>query len=317
GSSNTWIGAGENYVVTSTSTQASSSVSVSYGSGLFSGTEYTDQVTLAPGLVIPGQSIGVASNSSGFDKGIDGILGLGPVDLTAGTLSPDSDSLILTVMDNLVSQGTITNNLFGISFLPATIEDDTNGSIAFGGIDRTRFTGEIAYTPITSTSPASRYWGIDHEVTYGTTSILASTAGIVDTGSTLIHLATDGTLLSFCCDQFNKYKSATGGVLDATTGLLTITATQYAALQNLNFIIGGVTYALTPNGQIWPRSLNTAINGTASSIHLVVIDSGSPSGKGLDFVNGYAFLERFYSVHDMDNNRMGFATTPFTGLHTN
>jgi hypothetical protein len=68
-------------------------------------------------------------------------------------------------MDNLVSQGTITNNLFGISFLPATIEDDTNGSIAFGGIDRASFTGEIAYTPITSTSPASRYWGIDQEVT--------------------------------------------------------------------------------------------------------------------------------------------------------
>jgi hypothetical protein len=68
-------------------------------------------------------------------------------------------------MNNLVSQGTITNNLFGISFLPATIEDDTNGSIAFGGIDRTRFTGEIAYTPVTSTSPASGYWGIDQEVT--------------------------------------------------------------------------------------------------------------------------------------------------------
>ncbi|KAJ7849378.1 aspartic peptidase A1 [Mycena olivaceomarginata] len=297
GSSNTWIGAGNNYVVTSTSTQTSSSV-VS--------TEYTDQVTLAPGLVISKQSIGVASSSSGFDEGIDGILGLGPVGLTAGTLSPDSESLIPTVMDNLVSQGTITNNLFGISFLPATIEDDTNGSIAFGGIDRTRFTGEIAYTPVTSTSPASGYWG--HRPGDGTTSILASTAGIVDTGSTLIHLATDG---------FNRYKSATGGVLDATTGLLTITATQYAALQNLNFIIDGVTYALTPNAQIWPRSLNTAINGTASSIYLVVIDSGSPSGKGLDFVNGYAFLERFYSVHDTDNNRIGFATTPFTRAHTN
>jgi hypothetical protein len=41
----------------------------------FLGTEYTDQVTLAPGLVISKQSIGVASSSSGFDEGIDGILG--------------------------------------------------------------------------------------------------------------------------------------------------------------------------------------------------------------------------------------------------
>ena len=47
--------------------------SVSYGSGSFSGTEYTDQVTLGS-LVIPSQSIGVASRSSGF-SGVDGILG--------------------------------------------------------------------------------------------------------------------------------------------------------------------------------------------------------------------------------------------------
>jgi cathepsin E len=80
---------------------------------------------------------------------------------------------------------------------------------------------------------------------------------------------------------------------------------------------GGVTYALTPNAQIWPRSLNTAIGGSANNIYLVVIDSGSPSGQGLDFINGYAFLERFYSVHDTDNNRFGLATTPFTDATTN
>jgi cathepsin E len=38
------------------------------------GTEFTDQVTLTPGLVIPHQSIGVASTSTGF-AGVDGILG--------------------------------------------------------------------------------------------------------------------------------------------------------------------------------------------------------------------------------------------------
>jgi hypothetical protein len=35
-----------------------------------------DQVTLAQGLVIPSQSIGVASTSTGF-QGVDGILGIG------------------------------------------------------------------------------------------------------------------------------------------------------------------------------------------------------------------------------------------------
>jgi hypothetical protein len=38
-------------------------------------------------------------------------------------------------------------------------------------------------SPVTSTYPASYYWGIQQTITYGTsTSILTSTAGIVDTG---------------------------------------------------------------------------------------------------------------------------------------
>lgn len=51
---------------------------------------------------------------------------------------------------------------------------------------------DFAYRPITSTSPASEFVGIDQAVTYGTdgASILALTAGIVDTGTTLTLLAT-------------------------------------------------------------------------------------------------------------------------------
>ena len=50
-------------------------MSVSYGSGSFSGTEYTDKVTYG-GLTVNAQSIGAASSSSGF-TGVDGIIGFG------------------------------------------------------------------------------------------------------------------------------------------------------------------------------------------------------------------------------------------------
>ncbi|TFK35981.1 hypothetical protein BDQ12DRAFT_610642, partial [Crucibulum laeve] len=59
------------------------------------------------------------------------------------------------------------------------------------------------------------------------------------------------------------------------------------------------------------------IGGTAGSIYLIVADLGSPSGEGLDFINGMTFLERFYSVFDTANRRVGFATTPFTHVTTN
>ena len=118
-------------------------------------------------------------------------------------------------------------------------------------------------------------------------------------------------------DGFNRYKNATRAVLDHGTGFLRINSTQFNNLQSLFFKAGGTTFELTANAQIWPRTLNTFIGGTSKGIYLVVNDLGTDSGEGLDFINGYTFLERFYSVFDTTNNRVGFATTPFTTATTN
>ena len=118
-------------------------------------------------------------------------------------------------------------------------------------------------------------------------------------------------------DGFIRYQIATGAILDIETGLLRITSTQFNRLQSLFFEAGGATFELTANAQIWPRALNTHIGGTSNGIYLIVNDMKSFSGAGLDFVNGYTFLERFYSVFDSANDRVGFATTPFTMAITN
>ncbi|KAF8266290.1 aspartic peptidase domain-containing protein [Lactarius quietus] len=276
--------------------------SEAYGSGTFSGTEYLDTVTISSGLVITNQSIGVASNSSGF-SGFDGILG----------------SSIPTVTDNLYSQGAIQSDLVSVSFEPTTSSSDRNGELTFGGTDSTKFTGPITYIPLTTTSPASDYWSISQSIKYGSTTILSTTAGIVDSGTTLIPIANRCRAPANVTrtDAFNRYQYVTGAVLDGTTGLLKITSTQYSNLQSLVFTAGGTSFELTANAQIWPRSLNSIIGGTSSDIYLVVTDLGSPSGSGLDFINGYTFLERFYSVFDTANGSVGFATTPFTTATTN
>ncbi|KAG0703299.1 aspartic peptidase domain-containing protein [Suillus ampliporus] len=304
GNSNFLISASTAYVQTSTSVDTGEPVAVSCGSGSCSGTEYIDTVTLGSGLIIIGQSIGVVSMSTG----VDGILGLGPLNLTEGTLTDEPGTTIATVTQNLYTQGEISEIVVSVSFEPTTSTSDTNGELTFGGTDATKYTGAIAYTPLTTTSPASYYWGINESITYGSTTILSETAGIVDTGTTLILIASDA---------FANYQSATGATMDQTTGLLSVTLTQYDALHNLNFNVGSNTYALTPNGQIWPRTLNTYIGGSSSYIYLVVNDLGTPSGEGLDFINGQTFLERFYSVFDTTNARVGFAITSYTDATTN
>jgi len=308
GSSNTWVGAGKAFVQSSTSVQTKDKVSVTYGSGSFSGTEFTDTVSLGGGLTIKGQSIGVASKSTGFD-GVDGIIGIGPVDLTSDTLSPDTSSTIPTVTDNLFSQGIITSNLVAVSFAPTTSESSTNGELTFGGTDSSKFTGSISFSPLTKTSPASEFWGIVQTIRYGaSTSIQTSSSGIVDTGTTLVLIASDA---------FTRYTKATGGVNDRNTGLLRLTTTQFSSLQSLFFTTNGVAFELTANAQIWPRNLNTDIGGTAGNVYLIVNSIGTPTGEGLDFINGMTFLERFYSVFDTANKRIGFAQTANTFATSN
>ncbi|KAG9315956.1 acid protease [Chiua virens] len=306
GSSNTWVGANTPYNPTSTSQDTGNTVNVSYGSGTMSGEEYTDLVALSDTLVIQNQSIGVAQSAQGFND-VDGIMGVGPVDLTEGTVS--NTGLVPTVTDNLYAQGTIPADMLGISYEPSSTTGVPNGILTFGGADSGRYTGDLNYVPITTASPASNYWGIDQSVTYGdNTTLLDTTSGIVDTGTTLLLLATEA---------FQAYQQATGATTDETTGLLTITEEQYSQLQNMYFNIGGVTYILTPNAQIWPRALNSVLGGQEGQIYLITSDLGSNIGSGLDFINGFGWLQRFYSAFDTANAQVGLATTPFTDAETN
>lgn len=307
GSSNTWVGAAAAYVKTSSSVNTGQPVSVIYGSGSFSGTEYTDTVSFGSGLTITKQSIGVASTSIGF-TGVDGILGLGPEGLTKGSLINSPTTTIPTVTEKLHSEGIIPEMVVSVSFEPTKSRTVTNGELTFGGTDATKYTGSIAYTPVTTKYPASTYWGINESITYGSTTILSSNAGIVDTGTTFLFIASDA---------YTRYQSATGASLDTATGLLLISSAKYKALKNLDFHIGSETYTLTPNAQIWPRSLNTYLGGSSSAIYLIIHDIGTPSGEGFDFINGYTFLERFYSVYDTTKSRVGFAKTKYTDATTN
>ena len=93
-------------------------------------------MTLDPTLVIENQSIGVASQAQGFE-GVDGILGVGPVDLTQNTVT--GQSMVPTVVDNLFTQGTIATESLGISFEPTTEMGAVNGELTFGGVDMSKY----------------------------------------------------------------------------------------------------------------------------------------------------------------------------------
>jgi hypothetical protein len=65
-------------------------------------------------------------------------------------------SVVPTVTDNLYSQGTISTEVIGVSFVPTTEEEDENGTLTFGGVDKSLYTGSITYVSKTSTYPSCK-----------------------------------------------------------------------------------------------------------------------------------------------------------------
>ncbi|OAA70777.1 Peptidase aspartic [Akanthomyces lecanii RCEF 1005] len=291
GSSNTWTGAQSSYVPHSTGKDTGGRVSVSYGSGQFSGEEYTDKVTFG-GLTVKSQSIGSATSASGFN-GVDGIFGLGPVDLTQGTVS--NANTVPTFLDNLYKQGSIPSEVLGVYFSPESGSDssDNNGELTLGGADSSKYSGSISYVPTLKSGAAAPYWGVSiASFTYGSTVLASGATGIVDTGTTLIYIPSAA---------YSKFLSASGGKNDASSGLASFTKKPTA---NFSIKLGSSTFTLTPAQYLVPQAQYSFFGLSSGKYYAWINDGGS---GGVNTIIGQKFLENYYSVYDTTNARIGFA----------
>lgn len=292
GSSNTWCGAQNSCEPSSTGRDTGNSVSVSYGSGSFSGEEYIDSVSFG-GLTVQSQSVGAASSSSGFN-GVDGILGVGPTDLTQGTVQ--NTGSVPTFMDNLYNQGSISTEVLGVSFRPESGSDnnDANGELTLGGTDSSRYSGSISYFPKLTSGSASPYWGISvSKFSYGSRNLGSTNNAIVDTGTTLIYIPTSA---------YNSFLSATGGTTDSSSGLSSFKTKPTA---NFGITFGSKTLTLTPSQYLVPQAQYGAFGLSNGKYYSWINDGGN---SGVNSIIGQKFLENYYSVYDTTNSRIGFAT---------
>lgn len=164
----------------------------------------------------------------------------------------------------------------------------------------------VIFSPVTATSPATLFWGVNvTNAIYGNKTVIPqSTAGIVDTGSTLVILADD-----FFAIYVN---SIPGANFDNNLGLLEIPKSSIPKMKPLIFFISGHSFIMDVAAQLIPADQNEFWGGDASKRYGVLANLGSNSGGGFDFVLGQKFLERYYSIYDADNNRIGLASTKNT-----
>ncbi|KAG2081472.1 acid protease [Suillus cothurnatus] len=253
GSSNTVVGTGRKYVCTSTSITTGWDVILTYGADFFS--DY-DTVTLAADFVITEQSIGDALQYADFG-GVEGIIGVG------------SDQ----------------KQIFGVSFAPATISNDTNGALTYGDIDHALYTGEITYAPVTKIRPAARYWGINVTyLAYGTQTLITQSTAAFD--------------------------AIPEAYLDANnTGFIVIPSSSVTDMQPLNFTMGDCVFSMDTAAQLILLDENAVIGGNTGVQYGVITALGADSAKGFDFIIGQKFIEKYYVVCDADDNCVGFAYT--------
>ncbi|KAF8424127.1 aspartic peptidase domain-containing protein [Tirmania nivea] len=288
GSSNLWVpskqcGSIACYLHTKYDSSASktyhsngTSFEIRYGSGSLSGFVSQDDVTIGD-LTIKGQDFAEATSEPGlaFAFGrFDGIMGLGYDTISVNHIVPP--------FYNLVGQGLVDQPVFAF-YLGST---DKESEVVFGGFDKDHYKGKLIKLPVRRKA----YWEVELEsVTFGDASAkLENMGAILDTGTSLIALPT--TL----ADLLNKEIGAKKGF----NGQYSVECSKRDSLPNLTFCLSGENFTIGPYDYI------LEVSGSCISA-FTGLDLPEPVGPLA--ILGDAFLRRWYSVYNLDENTVSLA----------
>ncbi|KZO98831.1 acid protease [Calocera viscosa TUFC12733] len=297
GSAFLWVDAGQTkYSPGPHSHRTNYTFDVGYGDGSASGDVYVDQVVIGSATVAH-QYVGAATNVSTFSSlvNFDGILGLGRNIGNNGSIP--GKQVTPTFVDSLRSEGRIQARTIGV-YLAAYDGNGTEtdaGEITFGGVDRGKFLGDLAWAPQKMDNP---HWAIQIDsVSYGTMSLPNSTSeAIVDTGTLPI-------LLPF--HAFFGLSQLLNGTINNSGPLAGwLAVPPNITLESLTLSIASANFTIPPEAYLMPESLYAHYNVTGPQ-RQTWFASGGFGNAAL----GQKFLELYYSVYDSDNERIGFAPT--------
>ena len=198
GSSNLWVPSSEchlsdfacdlhhkyNHKKSSTYVANGEDFQIQYGSGAVKGFLSTDDVTIA-GLKVKQQTFAEVTNMPALPFVAykpDGILGM-----AWGSISVDQ---VPTPWKNMMEQGLVTESVFAF-YLSGNGTADNGGEMTLGGVDTSKYTGELIDVPLTNET----YWEFALDlitVSGGSTHCSdGKCRAIADTGTSLLALPSD------------------------------------------------------------------------------------------------------------------------------
>lgn len=274
-----------NQLASTTYKQGLAPFEITYGSGAVAGTVGTDTVTVA-GLTVPNQTLGVVNVVSYQFIGALGNPASGILGMAFSTIASDGAS---TVVENLMSAGKLASPSFGF-FLGRN--KPTGSELTIGGVDSTKYTGSITYTPVTSKT----YWQTHSDgIAVNGAIVTAGFDSAIDTGTTLIYVPT-----TVANALYAKIPGAGPSTADGT-GAYSYPCNSTATVA---FSYSGTQFVMDA------RDLNegTSASGGGKCVgSIMAMDFTGASGTPLAIV-GDEFIKNWYSVFDYSNGaRVGFA----------
>jgi saccharopepsin len=184
----------------------------------------------------------------------------------------------------MIDQGLLDEKKFAF-YLSDSSKGDESEAI-FGGVNKDHYAGKMTNIPLRRKA----YWEVDFDaITLGDqTAEMDSTGAILDTGTSLIALP------STMAELLNKEIGAKKGY----NGQYSVECNTRDSLPDLTFTLTGHNFTIGPYDYI------LEVSGSCISAFMG-FDIPAPAGPLA--ILGDAFLRRWYSVYDLENNSVGLA----------
>lgn len=249
--------------------------SMAYGSGYVSGYLSQDTLRLAD-AVVPGVTFGetlLHYQPAFIPTTFDGIVGLGFSEIGWRNTTP--------FLELFCQQHLGEHCLFSV-YLRRMPGELYGGEITFGGIDASRYLGDLHYVPLSKVG----YWQFEmSSVSVGSRQVTEKFEVILDTGTSFILLP---------IDLFEQLQIAIGAIIVNGSSVVSC---QMTNLQDVHFHVGEKKFTLSPADYV--VKLETPSKTICVAGFMPIFESF--------WVLGDIFLTRVYSVFDADAKRVGIA----------
>merc|ERR1712048_340722 len=262
-----------------------------YGSGVCAGL-LTRETVHVGGIELGNTTFGEIIIEPGeiwVESPFDGILGLGYPQIA---MPPSKDNPVLPPFDVIIQRSMLDTNVFAffLNTCPQGQEECDGSQLTLGGVDDTKYTGDITYVKNTKYQSLLGYWLVEStgfkvdEQSMACKNKLIGCPMVVDTGTSIITVPP------------SEWKTISGVIGDVATDCSNVTS-----LPTLHFNFAGKDFSLEPEFYVLRGA---DVNGN-DECQLGI--QGMSIGLPKIWILGDPFLRKYYTVFDRDADRVGFA----------